>query len=401
MNLWAIFFTGLTTGGLSCAAVQGGLLASVIANRKERVEEAKAPDSPSALSENSLSQTLTKQQLRAAKKQQQVHAGQPASTVIKADSLLTSSFPVISASSDWLPVGLFLVSKFIAHILLGFLLGWVGSQLQLGLTVRLIFQGLAAAFMLATAFNLLEVHPIFRYVVFQPPRFVRKLVKNSTRGDALFMPALLGCMTIFIPCGVTQSMEVLAISSGSPVLGALILGTFVLGTSPVFALIGVATTKLSQNFHRTFVKVAAATLIVLAINSLNGILVVMDSPVTSASFTRPITYFFSEERFSAGPALPTGNTLPIQNGEQQMVIMVTNRGYSPEYVRVKAGQPVKLTLQTKDTYSCASAFRFKEFGVNFQLGPNDSKSVVFTPMKPGKYQYSCSMGMYTGIMEVL
>jgi len=32
MNLFAIFLTGLTTGGLSCLAMQGGLLASVIAN---------------------------------------------------------------------------------------------------------------------------------------------------------------------------------------------------------------------------------------------------------------------------------------------------------------------------------------------------------------------------------
>ena len=33
MNLWVIFITGLTVGGLTCLAVQGGLLASVIAAR--------------------------------------------------------------------------------------------------------------------------------------------------------------------------------------------------------------------------------------------------------------------------------------------------------------------------------------------------------------------------------
>src|SRR5258708_14346561 len=30
MDLWVIFITGLTTGGLSCLAVQGGLLASAM-----------------------------------------------------------------------------------------------------------------------------------------------------------------------------------------------------------------------------------------------------------------------------------------------------------------------------------------------------------------------------------
>ena len=33
MNLWAVFLTGLTVGGLSCMAVQGGFLASVISTR--------------------------------------------------------------------------------------------------------------------------------------------------------------------------------------------------------------------------------------------------------------------------------------------------------------------------------------------------------------------------------
>ena len=35
MNLWVIFITGLTVGGLTCLAVQGGLLASVIAAHEE------------------------------------------------------------------------------------------------------------------------------------------------------------------------------------------------------------------------------------------------------------------------------------------------------------------------------------------------------------------------------
>ena len=38
MDLWVIFLTGLTVGGLTCLAVQGGLLASVITSREEEVE---------------------------------------------------------------------------------------------------------------------------------------------------------------------------------------------------------------------------------------------------------------------------------------------------------------------------------------------------------------------------
>lgn len=39
MNLWVIFLTGLTVGGLTCLAVQGGLLASVIAAKESEGEK--------------------------------------------------------------------------------------------------------------------------------------------------------------------------------------------------------------------------------------------------------------------------------------------------------------------------------------------------------------------------
>ena len=349
MNYWLIFLTGLTTGGVSCAAMQGGLLAGLIANQKN----------------------------------QELESGLPVTKRAVFDQL------------DWLPVALFLLTKLISHTLLGFFLGWLGSQLELGLTTRLIFQAAAALFILATAANLLELHPIFRFVVIQPPRWAGKLLKNSTKSQAIFAPAVLGVLTILIPCGVTQSMELLAISSGSPIMGALIMFFFVLGTSPIFALIGVMTARLSEKFRATFLKVAAALLIILGISSLNGVLTVLDAPVTLQKITAPVTYFFSSERFAET------ETTAETNGIQKVTIDVTNEGYSPRYMKVKAGVPVELTLSSHDAYSCAVAFTFKEFNIATFLQPTETKVLTFTPTKKGKFTYACSMGMYTGTMEVI
>ncbi len=367
MNFWLIFLTGLTTGGLSCLAVQGGFLTSIIANQKESELEEKN------------SETSSKKNTAA---------------------LATKSFDQL----DWVPVLLFLISKLIAYTILGFLLGWAGSKLQLSDGLRLLFQAAAAFFMLGTALNLLNVHPIFRYMLIQPPRFVRKWLKNTTRGNAFFTPAVLGLMTIFVPCGVTQSMEVLAISSGNPIVGAAILAVFVLGTSPVFAVLGIATAKLSETFQASFRKVAAVALIALALISFNGILVVLNSPVTISTFTKPVTYFFSNQRFSDDVGASNSNSqmaANLINGQQVINIKVGKNGYEPSTFQVKAGVPVKLTVSTKETYSCASTFLMKSFGVTFKLAPTDSQSVVFTPTKAGDYPFNCSMGMYRGVMKVI
>lgn len=364
MNFGAIFLTGLTSGGLSCLAVQGGLLTGIIANQKDRELDPHLKFS-------------SKQEKRQFKKQTSAQ-----------------SFDEL----DWMPVTLFLFAKLLSHTILGFFLGWLGSQIDLSLEARLIFQGVAAIFMLATAGNLLEIHPVFRYVVFQPPKFVQRLVRNSTKSSAFFTPAILGFLTIFIPCGVTQAMEVLAMSSGNAVIGAMTMFFFVLGTSPLFATVGIATAKLSETFQKNFLRFAAALIIFLALSSLNGILIVLNSPLSFGKVIAPITYFFSDQRFSRAA---NRNTVVTQDGVQQAIITVTNNGYSPQKLQVKAGIPVDLTLVTENVYSCASSFVLPAFGIQARLGPTDRQTFRFTPQEKGKFTYTCSMGMYTGTLEVL
>ncbi len=357
MDLFVIFLTGLTTGGLSCLAVQGGLLTSAIANQKEaEIDDAK-----------------TEKSQKSKKK------------------LSWKSFDEL----DWLPVLMFMGAKLVSHTLLGFLLGALGSVVSLSLEVSAAFQVFAALFMFATAMNLLDVHPVFRVLAFKPPKFLQRYIRNTSKSKALFAPAVLGFMTIFIPCGVTQAMEVLAINSGNPVHGALIMFAFVLGTSPLFTLIGVLTAKLSETWNKIFSKVAAYALIAMAIYSLNGILLVAGSPVTLQKIARPVTSFFSNEKTK-----PNASTLAI-NGIQKVKINVLNNGYSPNYIQVAAGTPVELTLESNEAYSCALSFVLREFGIRTFLDSTDRQVFNFTPTQKGQYTYTCSMGMYSGTLEVI
>ena len=361
MNWWTIFITGLTTGGLSCLAMQGGLLASTIANQKdEELEEAAKKRS---------SKRKIKQ--------------------------LTNTSPGSFDQLDWLPVSMFLVGKLISHTLFGFFLGFLGSKLELSLTARLFFQGAAALFMFATAMNLLEVHPIFRYVVLQPPKFFTRFVRNSTKSKAVFTPFLIGFLTLLIPCGVTQSMEVLAMTSGNPMIGAGIMFVFVLGTSPLFGLLGVGVAKLSEVWSATFMQIAALSLIFLSVSSINGILVVLDAPITlqkiKVAVLDPAGVIYTD----------SSSTAQVRGGVQNVVLDILNSGYSPSRLQVQAGVPVNLTLQTKDAYTCASDFVFPAFNLRARLGPNDSQTLSFKPEKPGRYTFTCSMGMYTGVLEVI
>lgn len=325
-NLWIIFITGITVGGLTCLAVQGGLLASVIASREDEI-----------------------------KGNERKHA--------------------LYATA------IFLVSKLIGYAILGFILGLFGEMINIGGTVQIYMQLFAGIYMILVAFNLLDIHPVFRYVVIQPPRFLSRIVRNKSKSKDIFAPAILGFLTIFIPCGTTIAVETLAISSANPIAGASIMLAFILGTTPLFLGIGVVTSFLGTALKNKFFKLAAVLIIYLGLSSIGGALTALGYfPVSITKKSNINT-----------------QTEVNQNPE----IVITSTGYSPSRLTVRKGIPVSIKLISKDAYSCASAFRIPSLGINKNLGPNETQIITFTPQEEGEIPFSCSMGMYRGIIEVI
>ena len=355
MDLWVVFITGLTVGGLTCLAVQGGLLASIIAARAENSTESK--------------------------KKGKVKSSDSTQDTIR-------------------PTFAFLISKLAAYTILGFILGAFGGMLGISQNVQIVMQFAAGLYMVAIALNLLNVHPIFRYAVIQPPRFLTRIVRNQSKSKDLFAPAFLGAMTIFIPCGTTLAMEALAISSANAFAGAAIMFTFVLGTSPLFFGVGWLTSVLGENFKGRFLKIAAIAVLYLGITSINGSLVASGSSITLQSIAEnsPIEFHLDpSERGGYAPSTLAAEGLPTQNVD----LNITSQGYSPSRITVRQGEPVKLNLISKDAYSCASAFRIPSLGIVKNLQPNENALIEFTPQNKGKIAFTCSMGMYTGSIEVI
>lgn len=335
LSLIAIFLTGLITGGLTCLAVQGGLLASSIASRAQEDMQDKV---------RSVGYTA---------------------------SIIT-----------------FLVSKLIAYTLFGFLLGLLGSVLELSIETRVILQFAVVIFMVGTAMNLLQIHPIFRYFALTPPRFINRFIRKNSKSSNLFAPAFLGALTVFIPCGTTQAMMALSIASGSPFLGALILFTFILGTTPLFFILGYSALKAGRSLNQNFMKVAAVVIILLALYSLDGALALSGSKYTFQNVLASI---------SGGK-----DSMQVKAVEGNAVIVIDGRGYTPSVLEVKKGSRLHLTIKNEDGYGCQQAFVIPS--INFQkiIAPGSEDEVTFTvPDTVGEIPFMCSMGMYRGVIKVI
>ncbi len=326
-QIWLAFLTGLTTGGISCLAVQGGLLATSI-----------------------------------------------------------------TEDNRYKHVGIFLITKLVAYTILGFLLGAIGSALIISSNLQAWMQIGIGIFMIITALRLLNVHPIFRYFVIQPPKFVYKFMRNEAKSKSIFTPLVLGAMTVLIPCGVTQAMMVLAVGTRSGVLGAAILFAFVLGTSPVFFTIGVATQGLMKK--KSFIYMASFVIIILGILSINSGQILRGSSQTLQNYWSVISSSSSTSNQGQVAVLDS-------DGKQETIIDAASNGYTSKTTTLKAGIPVKLTLSSHNVQSCARSFLIPSLHIS-KILPQDGNTVIeFTPNKTGVLAYTCGMGMYTGSFNVI
>lgn len=340
-GLGAVFLTGLLTGGLTCMAVQGGLLTATIAQREQ-------------------------------------------------DKLKEG----LKNTGHALPIISFLLAKLIAYTGLGFFLGWLGSLFQFSITGQVLLQLAVAVFMIGTALSILDVHPIFRYFAIQPPRFLTRYIRKQSKSKDVFAPALLGGFTIFLPCGTTQAMMALAIASGTPVLGAAILFAFVLGTSPVFFILGYFTAKIGSSFQARFMRFIALFLIGFAVYNINNALALSGSNLTFENAANKIkcTISFCQEVTASG-FIETSNNVKIT---------IDDYGYSPNIFAVERGSDVTLTLTATGRGSCAQAFTIPSLGIQKIVRTGATEVVTFTaPDEPTEIGFMCSMGMYRGTIKVI
>ena len=342
-QLGVAFITGLTTGGLSCLAVPGGLLASSLA----RQIEVDLLNQPKGRKGRSQSVPQTK--------------------------------PALS-------IALFLLAKLAVYTILGAVLGMLGSFLSLTPMMRAILMIAIGVFMIGNALRMLNVHPIFRYFSIEPPKFITRYIRRTAKnGTELATPLFLGALTVFIPCGVTQAMMGAALATGRAGMGAALMFAFTLGTSPVFFFVAYLTTKIGARLESFFMRFVAVVVLILGLVTLNGGMNLIGSPFSFENVTRRLS----------SPSLE--QTSAVSEGD--LTLYVENQGYFPQTLRARSNELVSLNLVTNKTYSCARDFVIPALGY-YELLPDTGKIVVDIPAQaPGtRMFFTCSMGMYTGLI---
>jgi sulfite exporter TauE/SafE len=284
------------------------------------------------------------------------------------------------------PVGAFLAAKLAGYTALGAALGGFGAALQPSPRARAILLLAAAALMVVFAAEMLGLRAVSRWVPRPPLRAVR-LVRRSSRQGRAVTPALLGLATVLVPCGVTLSMELIAVTSGSPLGGAAVMAGFVAGTAPLFAVLGYllhASARIARG------RLRAAT----------GAVLVAVAAWTALSGLR----LGGWTGFGLSGAPPAAQVAAASRavvrldpaGGQVITIAVRGTAYLPGYVAARPGIPTTLVLRSDHVAGCSRGFVITTLGIQQVLPPDGQTSIRLGRPAAGILRYTCATGMYSG-----
>lgn len=329
LSLGGIFVIGLVAGTSSCLAVTGGLLLALAAKHNE------------------------------------MHRAE-------------------TSVEKFRPLFFFNVGRLASYFVLGGLVGLIGQSITLSTKMSGYMSIGVALIMLWLALTILQVIPKGSFPI-RPPKKLSRWVAGLSESDHPMAPFALGAMTFFLPCGFTQSLQLVALASGSFMTGGLTMFIFALGTMPSLLGLSAISSTAKGTTSRMFLRFSGTLVFVLALVNLNSGFALTGIDLASAINSAP-------EAPTAAPS--------VQNGAQVVNMKVTSGGYEPSNLTIKAGVPVKWMVDGAGAFGCTSQIVIPSLNIKKSLTQGINE-IDFTAPNTGKLAFSCSMGMVRGSFTVL
>lgn len=289
-----------------------------------------------------------------------------------------------SGTAVLLPSVLYNSGRVISYTVIGGIVGAVGSVVSFSGTMKGVVQLAAGVFMIIVGLNMLNLFPGLRRLTPRMPKVFAKKINQQKSGKS---PFIVGLLNGLMPCGPLQAMQLYALSTGSPVKGALSMLLFSLGTVPLMFVLGALSTFLSRKFTAKMMTVSAVLVVVLGISMFSS-----GMSLSGISLSNIIG--------EAGSGARNENIAKVTDNVQVVTTKLSSGSYEP--ITVQKGIPVRwiIKAEKKDINGCNNEIIIPEFNIDKKLMAGDN-IIEFTPTESGTFPYSCWMGMIRSRITVV
>lgn len=283
------------------------------------------------------------------------------------------------------PLMHFNIGRLASYFVLGGLVGLIGQSVTLSTKMSGYMSIIVAFIMLWLALTILQIIPKGSFPI-RPPKKLSRWVANLSESDHPLAPFTLGAMTFFLPCGFTQSLQLVALASGSFITGAFTMFTFALGTLPSLIGLSAVSSTAKGAASRLFLRFSGALVLVLSFFNLNSGFALTGFNLSSVL---------------SGPPAAVGSAPTVTDGVQEIAMKVTRAGYEPSNLTIKAGVPVKWMIDGAGAIGCTSQIVIPDLNITQALTSGINEIDFTAPPTAGQLAFSCSMGMVRGSFTVL
>jgi sulfite exporter TauE/SafE len=281
----------------------------------------------------------------------------------------------------------FHVGRLFGYFVLGGIVGLAGSVIGLSTFGRGTLTLGFSLIMVVLGLRMLDVLPA-KYCTLPVPGSWRAKLHAMGKSNHPVAPFLFGILTFFLPCGFTQSMQLVALGTGNFLMGGSIMLAFALGTLPALLSISALSSTLRGNAGRWFTGLSGALVLILGLlNVQSGLLLSGLNPLSALEGSR------------AAATVDPYVTVDDQ-GRQIISMYVTSHGYEPNSFTIAPNRETWVYAIAKEPVGgCASFLTAPSFqketpiavGGNW-LGPLTNPTQDFTLL--------CSMGMLRADVHV-
>ncbi|MCX6732930.1 MAG: sulfite exporter TauE/SafE family protein [Candidatus Roizmanbacteria bacterium] len=304
--------------------------------------------------------------------------------VLGVASRFSQDNPNASTGKKFMPHIFFNIGRIISFFLLGGIIGLIGSAFQLSLTITGALIVLVGISMIILGLQLTNIFPRISATSITLPKGISKFLGISTHTTQSYShkgALMMGALTFFVPCGFTQAIQLYAMTTGSFVTGGITMAVFALGTTPGLLSLG-GVTSFIKGKSSLFFKLVGLVVIAMALFTIsNGL--------TLAGL--------KNNKIKNSIRIDDPN-VKMENGIQVVHMVQDAQGYTPKLFTLKKNVPVKWYM--KSIYpSCASSIIVEKLNIRTLLTEKE-QVFDFTPKEAGEIPFSCSMGMYSGVINV-
>lgn len=303
----------------------------------------------------------------------------------------TETFHPTTRWEKFQPLLMFNLGRVGGYFVLGGLVGALGTVIGLSTRGTGFLTIFIAVVMIVLGLNILKILPK-RYCTLPMPRAFRQKLHALAESKNPLTPMLLGALTFFLPCGFTQSMQLLALSSGSFVSGGVIMLVFALGTLPSLLGISVVSAVAEGRFARYFLTFSGSVVLLLGIFNLQSGLLL--TGVDAQEWARSIV--------GTAQVQPQGNDPYVtinQKGEQIISMYVSDTGYSPDRFTIDAGKPTWVyAIAEKGVVGCANTLTIPTYNLSTTVKQGGNWLGPIVPTQD--FTMTCSMGMFRATIHV-